>query len=69
MATERDTTGHGEFSGGAGLIDPQMRVGRLVGNASGTAVLTEIGQELREIYALDPAKSGQDLATVQLERP
>lgn len=58
----RDLKGHGEYSGGEGLVDPEARA---VGWETG-AVPTHVA--LWEIYATDTTKT-QDLGEVKLERP
>jgi len=64
----RDTRGHGEFSGGPGMFgdgEPsERRSARVIGNDSGTAVMYNLGEELKEIYATDPMVAGQDLSSV-----
>lgn len=69
----KNIKGHSEFGGGEGLFGDGVTSGRrrsrVIGNESGSAVMYNLGEELREIYATDPAVAGQDLATVQVERP
>jgi hypothetical protein len=69
VATKRDLRGHGEFSGGPGLIDPVRRAERVVGNDSGTAVMYNLGEELKEIYATDPADEASTPENAVVERP
>lgn len=66
---KRDTRGHGEFSGGPGLIDPVRRAERVVGNDTGTGVMYHIGEELKEIYATDPANPDSGPENSVVERP
>lgn len=58
----RDLKGHGEYSGGPGLTDPEARA---VGPEKG-AVPPEVA--LWEIYATETTKV-EDLGAVKLERP
>lgn len=55
---------HGEFSGG-GMIDPQRRADRLVGQEAG---VQHMGEELWEVYATNPARSDEDLSEVAVPR-
>ena len=62
----RDLTGHGEFSGTAGLInDEERRAARVIGQEAGPLVQGP-NEELMEIYATNPAfleaEAGTDLA-------
>lgn len=64
----RDMTGHGEFSGGPGMIDPERRALGIIGQDAGP-VVQGVGEELWEIYATNPADPAADPVTSVVERP
>lgn len=68
MARTKAPKGDTEFGGGPGLIDPERRKERVIGQAAGPLV-QGVAEELWEIYATNPARSDEELSEVRIERP
>lgn len=62
MPYKKVPTGHTEFGGGPGMIDPQRRKDRVFEGEDGA-------QELWEIYATVPHDPESEPETSQVERP
>jgi len=69
MAYEKAPANHTEFGGGEGMIDPEMRKDRIIGQSAETLAERHLGEELWEIYATNPSVADEELDKVLIERP
>lgn len=60
---------HTQFGGGPGLIDPERRKDRVVGQEATATGYGNMGEELWEIYATNPAQATSEPETAPLDPP
>lgn len=69
MPYNKAPKGHSEFGGGPGMIDPQRRQDRVIGQDATATGYANIGEELWEIYATNSADATSEPETATIERP
>lgn len=69
MPYKKVPKGHSEFGGGPGMIDATRRADRAVGTNTDAMGYQNMGEELWEVYATNPADPESSPETSTVERP